>query len=155
MNYTNKLMASLLAISSAGVVFIMQHEGTKYEAYLDSAGIPTICTGHTNGVYMGQKATKADCERFLLEDLEEATQAVKRCTKVPITQEQYDTLVSFTFNVGGHAYCTSTLARKLNQGDCRGSAEEFKRWNRAGGRVVNGLKARRADEREVFLKGCA
>lgn len=153
-----RVLAVFLAISGAGVAFIAQHEGTRYEAYLDSAGIPTICTGHIKGVKLGQVATEAECEHYLREDLAEAEAAVKACTHRPITQEQYDVLVSFTFNVGGGAFCNSTLARKLNRDDCRNAANEFLKWDKVTAhkkkRVVKGLSNRREDEREVFLQGC-
>lgn len=154
MTTINKVMAGLLTVSTAGLLFIATHEGTVSTAYRDSAGIPTICTGHTKGVKMGQKATRTQCEQFLMDDLADAEKSVQGCTHVPVTQEQFDVLVSFTFNVGGNAYCNSTLAKKLNAGDCKGAASEFSRWNRAGGRVIQGLKNRREDEREVFLRGC-
>jgi len=132
----------------------MRHEGTKPEAYLDPIGVPTICTGHTKAVRIGQKKTLSECQELLKEDLTAAGASVARCTHHPITQSQYDALVSFAFNVGGSAFCKSTLVKKLNAGDCLGAANEFTKWNRAGGRVLPGLVKRRAQEREMFLKGC-
>lgn len=153
-----RIAAVFLTVSGAGVAFIANHEGTKYEAYLDSAGIPTICTGHIKGVKIGDVATEEQCEAYLREDLADAERSVKGCTNTPVTQEQYDMLVSFTFNVGGGAYCSSTLAKKLDVGDCRGAANEFLKWNKVTvhkkKRVVKGLSNRREDEREVFLRGC-
>lgn len=151
---TTKRLASALAVSVLGLAFIAKHEGVRTAAYLDPVGIPTICAGSTRNVFIGQRASLSECEARLLEDTSYAGAAIKRCTHVKLSQEQYDALVSFAFNVGGGAYCRSTLLKKLNQGDCHGAANEFPRWNRAGGRVLPGLTQRRHEEQQMFLKGC-
>lgn len=153
-NWKSKAAAGALVLSALGVGMIQRFEGTKYTAYLDSVNVPTICTGSTRKVFLGQTATPAECEERLQQDTSYAGKAIARCTAVKLTQEQYDALVSFAFNVGGGAYCKSTLARKLNAGDCYGAANEFQRWNRAGGRVLPGLTKRRAAEAALFRKGC-
>lgn len=149
-----KALAATLSISAAGLLFIQQHEGTKTAAYQDTVKVWTICTGSTTKVRPGQIATLAECTARLQEDTTYAGKAIARCTTQPVTQGQYDALVSFTFNVGGGAYCRSTLVRKLNAGDCSGAANEFQRWNRAGGRVLPSLTKRRADEAALFRKDC-
>lgn len=145
---------SLLSLSIVGVGFIQSWEGTERVAYLDSVGVPTICTGSTKGVYVGQTATLGECEHRLIEDTTYAGKAIQRCVREKITQDQYDALVSLAFNIGGGATCTSTLVRKLNQGDCRGAAEQFLRWDYAKGKRLRGLTNRRMAERELFLKDC-
>lgn len=150
-----KLAAGLLALSVAGLGLIKGFEGTEYRAYLDSAKVPTICTGSTRGVLIGQHATPAECEHRLVQDSSYAGKAVARCTAAKLSQEQYDAVVSFTFNVGGGAYCRSTLVRKLNAGDCRGAGAEFLRWDYAAGKRLRGLTTRRKAESTLFLKGCA
>lgn len=80
--------------------------------------------------------------------------AIARCTHVALTQAQYDAPVSFAFNVGGSAYCSSTLVRKLNAGDCWGAASEFRRGVHVKGRKLRGLERRRAEERTAFETGC-
>lgn len=149
-----KVAAALLTISAGGVTFLMGHEGTIQDAYLDPVGIPTICTGHTDGVIVGQRATFEQCRQYLTEDTGIAGRWVARCIDVPVTQSQYDALVSFTFNVGGSAMCKSTLIRKLNAGDCMGAAAQFDRWKYASGVVLPGLVRRRAEERAMFEQGC-
>lgn len=146
--------AGALALSAAGAAFISSHEGLRLDAYLDPVGIPTICTGSTDGVRLGQLATFEQCNALLLRDTTHAGEAVARCTHVAITQAQYDALVSFAFNVGGGAYCSSTLARKLNAGDCWGAGAQFPRWSYAKGRRLPGLERRRAEERTAFETGC-
>lgn len=155
MTTIKKYIAGMLTISTAGLVFIATQEGTKPVAYLDPVGIHTICNGHTRGVTIGQRKTYNECQQLLREDASEAGKAVARCTTARLTQEQYDSLVSFTFNVGGAAYCKSTLARKLNAGNCEGAANEFDRWVMAKGKRLPGLVKRRAAEKAMFLKGCA
>lgn len=152
----SKLAVAALSLSLAGAAFIRFEEGSKQEAYLDPVGIPTICVGSTSGVFLGQKATQRECDERLQEDTTYAGAAIKRCLTgdVRLTQKQYDALVSFTFNVGGGAFCKSTLARKINAGDCLGAANEFQRWNRAGGRVLPGLTSRRAKEAWLYRNGC-
>jgi lysozyme len=71
--------------------------------------------------------------------------------KVPLTQNQFDALVDFVFNVGAHNFEKSTLLIKLNKQDYKGAAEEFPRWNRAAGHVLGGLIRRRGAERTLFL----
>lgn len=149
-----RIAAGLLVVSAAALSAIQLHEGVVQTAYLDPVGIPTICAGHTEGVFLGQQRTLKECEAMLKEDVSYAGKAVARCTKVDLTQEQYDALTSFVFNVGGSAYCTSTLVRKLNAGDCFGSASQFDRWVYAKGRKLTGLVKRRAAERMLFETGC-
>jgi lysozyme len=149
--------AVALSISAAGVAGVQHYEGTVPSVYLDPVNIPTVCTGHTKSVTkadVGKAASASLCERLLREDLKEAERGVKKHVKVPVTQGQYDALVSFTFNVGTGALADSTLLRKLNAGDCLSAGAEFPRWNKAKGRVLNGLIARRAWERALFEAGC-
>lgn len=149
-----RIAAAALTVSLAGVAFIQGWEGTETSAYLDSAGVPTICTGSTKGVFLGQSATLQECEHRLQEDLTYSGKAVQRCVTQKLTQGQYDALVSLGFNIGGSALCRSTLVRKLNAGDCAGAAREFLRWDRAGGSRLKGLTNRRKAESSLFKEGC-
>lgn len=148
-----KAIAGLL-LSLAGVAFIQTWEGTENTAYVDPVGIPTICTGSTRAVRIGQVATDDECRTRLILDTTYAGDALKRCVTAPVTQGQYDALVSLSFNIGGGAICRSTLVRKLNQGDCRGAGAEFLRWDWAGGSRLRGLTNRRKAESAAFLKDC-
>lgn len=151
-------LAATLVLSTAGAVGIATHEGTVPTVYLDPVGIPTVCTGHTGSdttkADVGKRLSPAACEALLKADTKVAQSAVGRLVTEPVTQEQYDALVSFTFNVGGSNLASSTLLRKLNAGDCHGAAAEFPRWNKAKGRVLAGLTTRRNDERLAFEAGC-
>ena len=133
-----------------GKDFIKQAEGLKLKAYLDTAGIPTIGYGHTKGVKIGQTITKDKADQFFEDDYNDAVKQLSSVVKVKLTQGQQDALVSFVFNLGIGRLKTSTLLRKLNNGDTRGAAIEFGKWVYSGGKVTEGLVARRARERELF-----
>ena len=147
-------LASALSISLAGIAFIQSEEGTEYEAYLDSVHVPTICTGSTKNVFIGQKATLQECEQRLLEDTTYAGKAVQRLVQRKLTQQQYDTLVSFVFNVGAGAFSRSTMLRYINANQCEAAGAEFLRWDRAGGKRLRGLTKRRARESAAWLEDC-
>lgn len=147
-------VASTLLPSQSGLDAIKKHEGVRHGAYLDAVGVPTICYGSTRKVFMGQRATSAECEERLLEDATYAGRGVAQGVKVKLTQGQYDALVSFVFNVGETQFYRSTLLRKINAGDCWGAGAEFDRWVYAKGKRLNGLVSRRADERRAFEEGC-
>ena len=137
--------------SQKGIDLIKKFEGCRLEAYKCPAGIWTIGYGHTKGVQNGQKITQAQAEEFLIEDLKVYEKAVESCVKVPLSQNQFDALVSFCYNCGGEALRTSTLLRLLNEGKYSEAGEQFLRWNKAGGKVLVGLTRRREEERELFL----
>lgn len=146
-----------MVISAAGLSSLLLHEGNVNKVYLDPVGIPTACAGHTATVTrmdVGKPMSDAVCARLLREDTRVAQRAVGRLVKVPISQDQYDALVSFTFNVGEGNFAQSTLLRRLNLGDCFGAGREFPKWNKARGRVLPGLVKRRADEQTKFVKDC-
>lgn len=139
--------------SDTGLKFTESFEGCRLEAYLDQAGVPTIGFGHTRNVGMGDRCTLEQAEQWLREDIKEAENSVHRLVKVPLTQNQYDSLVDFTFNLGAGNLEKSTLLRLLNRKMYKEAAEEFVRWNRAGGFVRAGLTKRRLAEKELFLRG--
>lgn len=152
-----KALAATLTVSAGGVALVQQHEGTVRKVYLDPVNIPTVCTGHTGTVTrkdLGKTFTSVRCAELLRQDLRAAEAGVKRAVRVPITQWQYDVLVSFTFNVGEANLKGSTLVRKLNAGDCLGAAREFDRWVYARGQKLPGLVTRRAEERKIFEEDC-
>lgn len=145
---TTKKKAGWAAIA---LTVVAGFEGLRQYAYLDPVGIPTICFGETKGVKMGDKATLEQCKGMLLDSLYEAHESVSRCVKVPMTESREAALVSFTYNVGGSAFCSSTLVRKLNVGDTVGACNELLRWNKSKGIVLPGLVNRRAEERKLCL----
>lgn len=149
-----RLVAAALALSLGGAGMIAHHEGTKTRAYLDSGKVWTICTGHTRTARPGMVVTEAECARLLKQDIAWAEDVVRRLVKVPVTQEQFDALVSFVFNFGETQFAKSTLLRRINAGQCLAAGAEFPRWNMDNGVVLNGLVKRRAWERQQWESGC-
>ena len=138
--------------SRAGLGLIQTFEGCKLSAYLCPAGVPTIGYGRTTGVKLGQTITQAQADAWLLEEYDGFERKVRALVKVPLTANQLGALVSFAYNVGTGALGSSTLLRLLNKGDYAGAALQFARWNKAGGRVLNGLPRRRKAEADLFVK---
>jgi len=140
-------------VRTKNVNIIKKHEGLRLEAYLPTPNdVWTIGYGHTHTTKQGMKITKAQADKLLYMDIAWAEEAVNTLVKVPLTQNQFDALVSFVFNVGAGAFSKSTLLRFLNMGDYTNAAAQFLRWNRQKGKVLNGLTRRRQEERELFLK---
>lgn len=142
--------------SEKGIALIKQFEGCKLTAYQDSVGIWTIGYGWTQPVdgkpiRAGMTIKQETAERLLKTGLVSYESDVSRLVKVGVTQGQFDALVSFTYNLGARSLSTSTLLRKINAGDYAGAADEFLRWNKAGGKVLKGLTRRREAERALFL----
>lgn len=145
---------SNLKTSQRGIALIKSFESLELKAYPDpgTGGKPwTIGWGHTKGVNPGDRITERQAEAFLTEDLAVFELTVNSAVKVPLTQNQFDALVSLAFNIGGANFAGSTLVKKLNAGDPRGAADQFPRWKFASGKEMKGLVRRRAAERELFL----
>jgi spore coat assembly protein SafA len=143
--------ASGFSISQNGIRMIEGFEGYSATAYPDpgTGGAPwTIGYGHTKGVQPGQTITRAQAEAYLKEDLAWAQDAVRRNVHVPINQNQFDALVSLTYNLGANGY--PGLLAKLNAGDYKGAQQMFGEYVHAGGRVLQGLVNRRAKEAALF-----
>jgi lysozyme len=149
-----RIGAIVLSLSALGVAGMVAHEGMRRVAYVDPVGVVTVCAGHTGTAQLGQVKTPAECEALLKEDVKESEQAIRRLVRVPLTQDQFDALVSFTFNVGSGNLAKSTLLKKVNASDCWGAGAEFMRWVNGGGRELPGLVKRRANERQQWEKGC-
>jgi len=138
--------------SKTGIDLIKRWEGLRVNAYLCPANVWTIGYGHTKTARPGLVITHSEAERLLKQDLEVYEKAVRDYTKVPLTQSQFDALVSFTYNVGVGAFKGSTLLRLLNRNDYEGAANQFCRWVRGGGRELPGLVNRRKDEYKLFTR---
>lgn len=136
-------------ISESGIRLIKHYEALRLKSYQDSVGVWTIGWGHTpcqpNIIITQQVA-----EELLKTDLNRVCRAVQNLIRVPLTQGQFDALVSFTFNLGAGSLKGSTLRQRINRGDYTGASSEFKKWVYAGGRRLPGLQARRFDETVLF-----
>lgn len=152
-----------MQISLAGLAAIKREEALSLVRYDDATGkalakgqavkgYATIGYGHKLGALENYwTITQAEADRLLVSDLSDAEAAVNRLVKVPLTQNQYDALVSFVFNVGGGAFSRSTLLRLLNAKDYAGAAKQFPAWRKSAGVVLQGLVKRRANEMALFL----
>ena len=154
-----------MQMSQHGLQLLEQWEGFKLQVYKDSAGLPTIGVGHLitkseqasgtiniNGVpvpYAGG-LTQQQVTDLLAQDVVPAQNAVNNGVKVALNQNQFDALVSFTFNVGVGAFAGSTLLKVLNQGQYDQVPTQLLRWTRAGGKVVQGLVNRRNNEIKLW-----
>jgi len=135
-----------------GVNFIVRHEGYSQHVYKDSAGNPTIGYGHLirGDEKLGPAITPADARRLLEADVRTSGRAVNRGLEVWTSQNQFDALVSFTFNVGGGNFSTSTVLRKINDvADVKET--DFTVWNKSGGRADPNLTERRRAEYNLFV----
>lgn len=139
-------------MSSAGIAHLKEFEGLELRAYQDLGGVWTIGFGHTLHVKAGQVITLQRAEELLRIDLDKFERCVSAAVEVELYQSQFDALVSFAYNVGCHAFRTSTLLVKLNEGDHIGAADQLPRWNKVKGTVHRGLTRRRESERLMFLE---
>lgn len=146
-------------IGLRGIQLVKHFESLFLEAYKDPVGIWTIGWGHTGlqhndgTVRKGRVITEAKAEELLRYDMNQFEARVCALVKTPLTQDQFDALVSFDFNTGGLTLDDgkpSTITRKLNARDYEGAANEFLRWDKAGGQVLKGLTRRRMSERNLF-----
>lgn len=151
-----------MKIGKKGLELIKSSEGLRLKPYLCPAGIPTIGYGNTyyddvdeTKVTLNDSPITAERAEELLANIVDShySKYVNKYVKVELTQNQFDALVSFTYNVGIGNLKVSTLLRKLNSGDYTGASEEFRKWNKAGGRVLKGLTTRRLNEKLLFLNG--
>ena len=136
--------------SQTGLHLTEQFEGCKLTAYPDSIGRPTIGYGHTAGVVLGSTCTLEQAEVWLEQDIQWAASEVNKLVHVALTQGEFDACVDFTFNCGCGNFDHSTLLKLINAGDMEHAANEFEKWDRAGGNIVAGLLRRRLAEKQEF-----
>jgi lysozyme len=141
--------------STNGINLLKNFEAFRGKAYQDVVGIWTIGYGTTriNGVPVkfSDVCNEQQAVEYLQSDLVKFETVINEDVKVPVTQNQFDALACFTYNVGIGAFGSSTLLRKLNAGDYSGAANQLLLWNKAGNKVVAGLTNRRQSERSLFL----
>ena len=136
--------------SEAGVNLIKTFEGCRTTAYRCSAGVWTIGYGHTTDVKEGMTITQHQCDVMLEVDIEQYENYVNNYVVVSLTQNQFDALVSWVYNLGPTNFRKSTMLKVLNDGNYDEVPYQMKRWNKAGGKVLKGLVIRREAEAELF-----
>jgi lysozyme len=148
----NSVIVAALATSVVG-----GFEGLRQNAYPDPAtkGHPwTICYGSTGAdVTPGRRASLAECKALLAQDLDREAMIIEKCLPPSLPDSRSVAVLSLAFNIGGHGFCKSSIARKLNSGDIKGACDAFLLYNKAAGVVMPGLVKRRAKERELCLEG--
>jgi len=141
-----------MKIGKQGLELIKMFEGLRLQAYMPTPiDVPTIGYGHTKTAKMGMKITEAGAEALLKQDLAWVEAVVNKSVTVPLTQNQYDALCSFVYNLGGTNFKRSTLLKKLNNKAYSEAADELLRWDKQGSKVLRGLTRRREAEKALFL----
>jgi len=140
-----------MTTSAKGRALIAQREGNILKAYKDSVGVLTIGVGHTTAagapaVTPGMTITAAQSDEILTRDLKDCENHINSLVKVPLTQNQFDALVSFVFNIGWPGFAKSTLLKKLNVKDYKGAAAAFDMWH-----IPPEITGRRNSEKAQFL----
>lgn len=152
---SNGRLVALIGAAAAMIVtpFVMSKEGTVYRGYRDIVGVATKCSGDTHDVVVGRVYTEAECARSTERQLVAHAEPVLDCTPgLAGHPHQLSAAISLAYNIGSTAYCRSTVARRFNAGDWRGACDAILMWNKAGGRVIQGLVNRRRDERALCLQ---
>lgn len=143
-------------ITAIGLALIQHFEGFCPTIYLCPSDVPTIGYGHVVQAeerprFLGG-ITEAEALALLRRDVEEAERSVLRLISVPLTDGQFDALVSFTYNVGSGALQRSTLRQKINRGESQDAPRELQRWVWGRGRKLPGLVRRRQSESFRFVQ---
>ena len=133
-----------------GIELIKHFEGCELEAYKCAAGVWTIGYGHIKGVTSDSVITQEQAEQMLVEELNEYEGYINNMVTTPLSQNQFDALVSWVYNLGGGNLKASTLLKVVNSGEFNGVPEQIMRWNKAGGKVLEGLTRRRQAEADLF-----
>ena len=137
--------------SEKGLNLIKKYEGLRLKAYKCPAGVWTIGYGHAKGVKQNDIITEQQAVELLLRDVLDCEGVINRLVTKTLNQGQFDACISFIFNLGAGNFQRSTLLRKINQGDFVGASREFSRWIYSNGKILNGLKKRREEEKQLFL----
>lgn len=142
----------LMTTSQAGRDLIKKYEGLRLKAYKCPAGVWTVGYGHTRGVTSSTEISQSMADLFLQDDIRPLERYINKLG-INFRQGQFDALVSFMFNLGEGNFNKSTLKKKiLAGGNDDDIAAEFKKWNKAGGKVLDGLTKRREEEAELWLQ---
>lgn len=139
-------------ISDNGIALIKQNEGLRLKVYADVAGHLTVGYGHKDdSMTLGDTITQDQADQFLQDDIAAVVSGLNSALQVTVTQNQFDALCDFAFNLGLEREETSTMFKLINQGDFADAANQFPLWCHAGGVVVQDLVNRRAQEQALFL----
>lgn len=133
---------------------ITYFEGYSVRVYADVVGIPTVCHGHTGAdLRMGEVWTDERCKEMTYKEIRHYVNVVDKYLTRPIPHDTFVALVSLAYNIGEQAFRFSTAIARINKGDIAGGCEALKWFNKAKGRVIQGLVNRRAAEYAICMKG--
>ena len=147
---THPKKSKKMQISQEGIALIKKFEGCELEAYKCAAGVWTIGYGSTKGVEEGNIITQEEADNLLLEEMHEYEGYINDMVTVDLKQNEFDSLVSWVFNLGPSNLSSSTLLSRLNNKVWDDIPNQIKRWNKAGGQVRQGLVRRREAEALLF-----
>lgn len=148
----NKQAVASLALSAAAFVTLIASEGWSDKAIIPVKGdVPTYGFGTTDGVKMGDSIDPVSAVKLAYRDVLKFEGAIKQCVKVPLSQNEYDAWVSFTYNIGSSAFCNSTAVKILNEGNYLDACKQMLRWVYVKGNKVQGLVNRRQKEYEQCI----
>tara|TARA_R110000787_G_scaffold49287_2_gene118317 strand:+ start:799 stop:1242 length:444 start_codon:yes stop_codon:yes gene_type:complete len=139
-----------MKISDEGLELIKKFEGCETKAYQDSVGVWTIGYGHTKNVKEGDEISEDYAMSMLKEEIVEYEQYIENLIDISLSQCEFDALCSWVYNLGPTNLKESTLLKELNHANFERVPDEIKRWNKAGGKVLDGLKRRREAEALLF-----
>lgn len=139
-----------MGISEEGKNLIKKFEGCELEAYRCAAGVWTIGYGHIKDVSRGMTITQSEADEMFNHEIKEYETYVNTAVTVPLSQNQFDAIVSWVFNLGNGNLQASTMLKVINSGDHAGVPAQIKRWNKAGGKVLDGLVRRREAEALLY-----
>jgi lysozyme len=144
-----------IILASASIIATIRHdEGREYRPYQDIVGVWTVCDGITGpDVIHGKVYTDQECNALTIKHVEKHGSQLLDCIHVRITQQMYEALAGWAYNVGTGAACKSTAIRYINKGMYHAGCKDLLRWNRAGGQVVRGLTLRRERESAACIRG--
>lgn len=144
--------------SAEGIALIKKFEGASqkdgmFHSYQDVVGVWTLAWGFTKNVGPDSKISIEEAERRFLIEIKEYEEYVNELVKVELSQNEFDSIVSFTYNLGPTALRQSRLLKELNKGNFNSVPKEIRRWNQAGGKVQDGLIRRREAEALLWANG--
>ena len=142
-----------MKLGTQGLELIKTFEGLELNAYKCAAGVWTIGYGHTKSVQEGMVISEDTANDMLMEELVEYENYVNTLVKVPLSQNQFDALVSWVYNLGSSNFQASTMLKVINANDMVNVPAQIMRWNKAGGKVLEGLTRRRQAEADLFSSG--
>lgn len=141
-----------LTLSATALIAIVFHEGYRENAYIPIAGdVPTIGYGTTKGVQLGDKTDPLSALSTAHRDIKTFEGAIKSCVRVGLHQWEYDAYTSLAYNIGGNAFCRSTLVRLLNEGKYQEACKQILRWDKFQGKTLKGLTKRREEEYRMCM----